>query len=441
MALVPAQLDKMSRCDDDANESDKDQHDNYRIGLYYAYVDLIPSAVRVSHLALQRKICNELQLTGRVRISQEGVNGVLSGKLEVLHRYEELITEDLRRILKSNENNSSNGRGRGRQRTVFISSATIDNNDDDASISVEDDDDDDATNDNDEKIALDIKYCHLRKELPIQDQLFDRLLVKETKKIISLFDQSFEQQRQGKHSSKTSRYRRRRERKREEKEQQQKRIPILQSNNNNDNNNNSENSDKDKITYKETLVYTNDDVETKEENNSTKSPIVVAEVEDEEEPSSPPSLDMQALHDAVMDEPLRPAKHLSASEWNQKLDAVTNNNANGSSNTNTKSALLLDVRNVYEMRVGHFVHPTTPTLLTNTRKYSDLPHLIATNPEIEQREQIFMYCTGKTRHTQNDLFGGRDLFHCYNQIVGSFVWSCFMTFSKPVITTLISLAS
>ena len=47
--------------------------------------------------------------------------------------------------------------------------------------------------------------------------------------------------------------------------------------------------------------------------------------------------------------------------------------------------------------MGHFAHPTTPTLLTNTRKYSDLPRLLASNQDMQQRDQIFMYCTGGVR--------------------------------------------
>jgi predicted sulfurtransferase len=81
---------------------------------------------------------------------------------------------------------------------------------------------------------------------------------------------------------------------------------------------------------------------------------------------------------------LEPAQHLSADEWNDKLQKAEN-------------ALLLDVRNVYESRVGHFSVSTVPTLLTNTRKYSDLPKLLATNPHMEEKEEIFMYCTGGVR--------------------------------------------
>ncbi|OEU12620.1 hypothetical protein FRACYDRAFT_148425, partial [Fragilariopsis cylindrus CCMP1102] len=256
-------------------------HDDYRIALYYAYIELTPSEIQ-SHMNIQKQICDELNLKGRIRISKEGVNGVLSGELISLQKYEELISKNIQQIIVIN-NNSNN-------------KSTI--------------------------IALDVKYCQLRKELPIQDQLFDRLLIKETKTVISLFDQSFEKKKE----SKKDRYR-----------HEKKSIEIK---------------------------------------------------------SSPPYLDLQSLHNAVMEESLKPARHLSANEWNKKLDEA---GLSSSSNSNSSSALLLDVRNVYEMRVGHFVHPTTPTLLTNTRKYSDLPQLIASNKEIKEREQIFMYCTGGVR--------------------------------------------
>jgi hypothetical protein len=170
---------------------------------------------------------------------------------------------------------------------------------------------------------LDMKYCHLRKDLPVQSQLFDRLVVKETKTVINLFDGigNFSEPKTSKKQS--GRYRRRRERK------------AMQ--------NDPRNADKDTL------------------------------------------LDLPSLHHAVMEEPVRPSKHLSAAEWNRKLDDVESSD----------NALLVDVRNVYESKVGHFAHPTTPTLLTNTRKYSDLVSLLASNPQLKdtKRKQVFMYCT------------------------------------------------
>ena len=107
----------------------------------------------------------------------------------------------------------------------------------------------------------------------------------------------------------------------------------------------------------------------------------------EEEQAQPSSLDFKSLRQEVMEKPLRPSQHLSPSEWNTKLDSIQSDN----------DALLLDVRNVYESRVGYFTHPTTPTLLTNTRKYSDLPAILANNSTLQEKQKIFMYCTGGVR--------------------------------------------
>mmetsp|Transcript_42341 Transcript_42341/g.102334 ORF Transcript_42341/g.102334 Transcript_42341/m.102334 type:complete len:273 (+) Transcript_42341:826-1644(+) len=83
---------------------------------------------------------------------------------------------------------------------------------------------------------------------------------------------------------------------------------------------------------------------------------------------------------------LSPSQHLTAEEWNDKLRRADGENA-----------LLLDVRNIYESRVGHFSSSNVPTLLTNTRKYSDLPELLAENPNMKDKEEVFMYCTGGVR--------------------------------------------
>jgi predicted sulfurtransferase len=230
--------------------------------------------------------------------------------------------------------------------------------------------------DDDDKIIidLDVKYCELRMELPIQKQLFDRLIVKETKNIIGLFDQSHrqEQQRQQQESSKSEKYRRRRERKRQEQEAKRKiKVENLYQ---------SQPHAQQSCSSTISITPTNDE-------------IILADKDGDEAvskqitPVSRP-LDMSSLYRSVMEEPLKPARHLSATEWNEKLDAVASSD---------KSALLLDVRNIYEMKVGHFVHPSTPTLLTNTRKYSDLPQILASNQEMQERDQIFMYCTGGVR--------------------------------------------
>ena len=61
------------------------------------------------------------------------------------------------------------------------------------------------------------------------------------------------------------------------------------------------------------------------------------------------------------------------------------------------SAVIVDARNVYESRVGHFAVPGVPTLLTNTRKYSSLPQVLEGRAEDLAGKHVFMYCTGGVR--------------------------------------------
>jgi predicted sulfurtransferase len=60
-------------------------------------------------------------------------------------------------------------------------------------------------------------------------------------------------------------------------------------------------------------------------------------------------------------------------------------------------AILIDVRNVYESRIGHFSVKGVPTLLTNTRKYASLPAVLDASIEHLAGKNIFMYCTGGVR--------------------------------------------
>lgn len=253
----------------------KEANGEYRIALYYFYCDLSPNVE--SHVSFHRQLCESLNLKGRIRISHEGINGVLSGRKPNLERYETAVAQEVKQLLG------------------------------------------DATD-----IDLDVKYCILRDDIPIESQLFDTLLCKETKTVISLFDQD---NGDGSRSTKSGRSKQanRRRRRKEERRQQ------------------------------------NAIVET-------------------------PQVDFSNLKKEMMNR--EPARHLSAEEWNEKLKSTEKN-----------KALLLDVRNVYESRVGHFSTSNVPTLLTNTRKYSDLPHLLASNQAMEDKEKeaIFMYCTGGVR--------------------------------------------
>jgi predicted sulfurtransferase len=346
-------------------------HDLWKIALYYIYIEMTPAQVE-SHVDAQRQVCEELGLMGRIRVSKEGVNGVLSGKYEVLRVYEKTIAGALQEIAGEKEREKRKLQG---GRILMENTNTTENNNKD-----DDEDDDEII-----RIDLDIKFCELRTELPIQKQLFDRLIVKETKNVIGLFDQSHQQdqQRQQQKSSKSEKYRRRRERKRQEQEAKRK--------------TNAEHQHQQSQPTQAQQSLLSAEISTTPTNDEK---IILADKDGDEalgnqhippspaSPASPRPLDMSSLYRSVMEEPLKSARHLSATEWNEKLDAVA---------SSEKSALLLDVRNVYEMKVGHFAHPSTPTLLTNTRKYSDLPQMLASNQEMQERDQIFMYCTGGVR--------------------------------------------
>ena len=86
-----------------------------------------------------------------------------------------------------------------------------------------------------------------------------------------------------------------------------------------------------------------------------------------------------------------PAVHLSPDEWNQKLLQLSRATGN--------EAVLLDTRNVYETRVGHFAVPGLSTLFPNTRKFSSLPNALNTEEAAKALagKEVFMYCTGGVR--------------------------------------------
>jgi predicted sulfurtransferase len=107
-------------------------HEDYRIALYYCY---IPINNVNDCMARQHDICSSLQLNGRIRISSEGINGVLSGIYKNLLEYESQTTLQLH-LNK----------------------------------------------------PLEVKYGDLRRDLTVAQQLFDSLSIKETREVISLFD-------------------------------------------------------------------------------------------------------------------------------------------------------------------------------------------------------------------------------------------------------------
>ena len=241
-------------------------HEDYRIALYYCYT---PIDNVDHHVSFQRNLCTKL--LGRIRVSPEGMNGVLSGLYNDLLEYEERTKQEL---------------------------------------ALED---------------LDVKYCSLRSDLPVSSQLFTSLSIKATREVVSLYELTPEEVRE---SSKQTRRRRRRD-----------------------------DSNHQVVAMSRTVVNTHDD--------------------DTAIPKSPNDLTLQNYD---------PAPHLSPREWNALLSQCSNDDA-----------ILLDARNVYESRVGHFSVPGVPTLLTNTRKYSSLPQVLESTKANLAGKKVFMYCTGGVR--------------------------------------------
>ena len=104
------------------------KHDDWRVALYYYYVDLGDVGNVAKQIQFHRNLCISLDLKGRVRVSSEGINGVLTGLFESLQLYESSFRKELERLASVDSSSSS-------------SDGYIDD--------------------------LDIKYCQLRPELSI----------------------------------------------------------------------------------------------------------------------------------------------------------------------------------------------------------------------------------------------------------------------------------
>ena len=114
-------------------------HDKYNILLFYLYHEISNTD---DHLAFQRNLCSTLDLNGRIRISVEGLNVVLSGTIENLKEYEKQLCKD------------------GLNQEIDVKS-------------------------------LDSKYCRLRKDLSASSQLFGYLSIKVTPDLVTLEDARF----------------------------------------------------------------------------------------------------------------------------------------------------------------------------------------------------------------------------------------------------------
>jgi hypothetical protein len=273
-------------------------------------------------------------------VSIEGINGVLSGRVDDLKEYESKLRGELAReacAVSRDHADSSIAISEGIQQTYE---------------------------------HLDIKYCHLRPDIPIKDQLFDSLHVKVTKEVVSLFDFSAPALNQEK---KNKRCRQRRRQKRKEKKL----------------NENSQNGCVNETADEVTLLESTEkrDTHCQDEKSSETAPCI--------EIGSAFTIQDWGQH--------APAVHLSPTEWNDELLSFSQQASNhpqvGQQQEDElpEDAILLDARNIYETRIGHFAVPNLKTFFPNTRKFSSLPMALNT-PEAAEAlagKKVFMYCTGE----------------------------------------------
>jgi predicted sulfurtransferase len=341
----------------DDNSSNSNSHDDVpMIILYYCYPPIsIPPNQLESHASFHKTTCHQLNLGGRIRVSSEGINGVLSGQLEKLRMYDAEFRRELMRILYPDHPYCCR----------------------DIHTSVGEEEEDPT------KEWLDMKYCHLRKDIPIKQQLFDSLSVKITKEVVSLIEPTSISSSSGSEKKGRARCRQRRKQRRREKQ----RCEIL----------------KDDI-IKEVLDVGELQVEDCEDatdptindnpfNEATTETYQKAELTSTTRQKD--NIDRIECGTAVQIqnwEKHTPAVHLSPSEWNEKLLQYSKEKA-----MHSEDVILLDTRNVYETRIGHFAVPQLPTFFPNTRKFSSLPQALNTEEAASALagKQVFMYCTGE----------------------------------------------
>ncbi|NXV82347.1 TSTD2 protein, partial [Atlantisia rogersi] len=80
--------------------------------------------------------------------------------------------------------------------------------------------------------------------------------------------------------------------------------------------------------------------------------------------------------------------HLSPQEFHREVEQYLSQASQGQSNT-----ILLDCRNFYESKIGHFQGCLAPDI----RKFSYFPSYVDENLELFKNKRVLMYCTGGIR--------------------------------------------
>jgi len=207
------------------------------IALYYCYTPYRLEVIK--HINFHQKLCTEYFLNGRVRVSDEGINGVLSGSEKMLKKYEDDVRQHLRKGIdmldssaldtSKNEENNSQKIGNG-ESLISVEKQQSNMN---QTFCIEYD-----------NFAFDVKYCHLRSDIPQNEQIFSSLSVKKTREVVSLHEPNSQiynlkdnENPNSINRNKKNKWRRRK-RRRNKQQQQQQENNWKHNHNNNDNDQN-----------------------------------------------------------------------------------------------------------------------------------------------------------------------------------------------------------
>lgn len=358
-------------------------------------------------------------------MSTEGINGVLSGRKQDLTKYERALRDEL--MLHCNAGGDQidcGGKHTNSSRTVIddpkqkadSDAMKVGSTDNGCCAKAQQCDKEGGTNDNYDQLHLDFKYCRLRndlKHIPIHKQMFDSLVIKGTREVVSMdilepltLSQNSSPERQVVRNGRTYRgkYRRKRHKKKESRNE---------------------------VFFAACL------------------------------PAESRMCDVDAMRYGQCSgaycgskTDLKPAPHLAPEEWQKSLlkfskkskeasdqsfapsfEDVDNNGASSSLERHDTlvdgyggGAILLDARNVYESKVGYFEVPGVPTLLSNTRKYASLPDSLRASIPHLAGKTVYMYCTGGVRCERasqylqclaaSDAWGDLDKPKCIYQLSG-----------------------
>ena len=303
--------------------------DHFMIALYYWYIN-IPSEALEDQVSFHESLCTNFNLFGRIRISTEGLNGVLSGTVRDLKEYECQIKQEIEAKFRCQVNSNADG----------------DTDTDGGHIT-------EIGLELQYGQTLDVKYCHLRKDIPPEKQLFNSISVKVTKEIVSLNEMGCDVQGT---NPKCKNNKRKKKKKRKNKGDRYKQIME-------------------------------EDRQRKEQEQQEKT--------QQQQEDCTSVLERQALSNI---DKFEPATHLSPREWNEHLLSYHQNGMEDhENNDSTKDAILIDARNIYESKIGYFTSPDVPTLLTNTRKYSNITSVLNDSISHLAGKNVYMYCTGGVR--------------------------------------------